>query len=1042
MPSTPAVDWRKEFGIEGREPPFFFSSSQEVDETGSAAPTPHALQRAFEELELDGVLCLEKTPTIYFREVEQIEPAEVTKLHRLFWNQGVAPILVLIEPNQVYVYSGFTLPRNAESTASQDHQLVESLNRVSDQLRAFILSVESGEYFHSHRQSFDPLQRVDRYLLRNLEAAREELGKVPAPKLSPFTLNALLCRLVFTCYLFDRRVIGRDYLKSLGIQQTDHMREILGRSPRRAKEELYTLFKQLGQDFNGDLFSDALDDEARQVKVEHIRILDHFFNAVDVKTGQQSFWPYDFSIIPIETISGIYENFLKVASEQAKKEDGAVYTPRFMAELVLDVTLDGRPSLLNTRFLDPACGSGIFLVGLFNRIAEEWRRRNPNASYSQRVEGLLKILRQNIFGVDKNETACRIAAFSLYLAFLDKLLPPDIHELQRKGNALPRLVYAPNEAKPESRGGTIRCADFFTEQEKLPMDVDYVVGNPPWGNSKKTNATATRWCAERNLPFPNGQIATGFIWKAAHHTKEDGTICFVLPHGTLFNHHQKAIKFQREWFRRHAVERVMNLADYQMFLFENSAAPALVVRYRKEPPTDSGHRIDYWAPKTDWKVIQADIISVLPHDRWRLTIRQVLDNLKGNDAPCIWKERFWATPRDWRLLDRLLLLPRLRDIVDQLTCREGKRWLIAEGFQPLGVNDNPENSKTLKLPSRRFVKAKSRQLKLFLLEEDCNELHSHEVELRDKSNTNTQIYQAPHVLITQGLKRSAFADFDTSFRHALRGIHGPSEDRELLLFLAAYLQTALARFFLFHTSSNWGVSRAKVHVQELLRLPFPLPEQSHDPKRCSRIVREVAQVVTEAANRAKEAVIGRDEIVSQAMTVTEKLVEEYFDIDDIERMLIADTDNIIIPSIRPTRKSANRPTIRPSNQSNRDAYTLLLCDMLNSWANKKYKVHGRTIGDAAVGVGLVVLEKTNRGQSPSHLDAELGDVSAVIVRLQQAAAKNCGTFELVRGLKVFDKNLLYITKPIGQRFWTKTAALNDADEIAASILTLSAKGGE
>ena len=1041
MPSTPAVDWRKEFGIEGREPPFFFSSSQEVDETGSAAPTPHALQRAFEELELDGVLCLEKTPTIYFREVEQIEPAEVTKLHRLFWNQGVAPILVLIEPNQVYVYSGFTLPRNVESTGHQDDRLVESLNRVGDGLRAFILSVESGEYFHSHRQSFDPLQRVDRHLLRNLEAAREELGEVLAPKLS-FTLDALLCRLVFTCYLFDRKIIGHDYLKSLGIQHADHMREVLGQSQRtKAKEDLYTLFKQLGQDFNGDLFSDALDDEARQIKVEHIKILDNFFNAVDVQTGQQSFWPYDFSIIPIETISGIYENFLKVASKQAKKEDGAVYTPRFLAELVLDVALDGRPSLLNTRFLDPACGSGIFLVGVFNRIAEEWRRRNPNASYSQRVEGLLKILRQNIFGVDKNETACRIAAFSLYLAFLDKLLPPDIHELQRKGNALPRLVYAPNEAKPESRGGTIRCADFFTEQEKLPMNVDYVVGNPPWGNSKKTNVTAARWCAERNLPFPNGQIATGFIWKAAHHTKEDGTICFVLPHGTLFNHREKVIEFQQEWFRRHAVEHVMNLADYQRFLFrKKSEAPALVVRYRKEPPTDSGHRIDYWVPKTDWKVIQADIISVLPHDRWRLTIRQVLDSLKDKDAPSIWKERFWATPRDWRLLDRLLLLPRLSDIVDQLRHRQGRRWLIAEGFQPLGVNDNPEKSKTLKLPSRLFVEAGSPQLRFFLLEKDCNKLPSQEVEVR-RSNKSTLMYQAPHVLITQGLK-SAFVDFDTSFRHALRGIHGPSEDRELLLFLAAYLQTALARFFLFHTSSNWGVSRAKVHVEELLRLPFPLPEQSHDPKRCGRIVREVTQVVTEAVNKAEEAVIGRDEVVNQAMTTTEKLVEEYFDIDDIERMLIADTDNIIIPSSRPTRARWSLPTTRPSNQSSRDAYVRLLCEMLNSWANKKYEVHGRTIGDTAVGVGLVVLEKTSRGQSPAHIDEELGDVPSVVVRLQQAATENCGTFELVRGLKVFDKNLLYITKPIGQRFWTKTAALNDADEIAASILTLSARGGE
>jgi hypothetical protein len=152
-----------------------------------------------------------------------------------------------------------------------------------------------------------------------------------------------------------------------------------------------------------------------------------------------------------------------------------------------------------------------------------------------------------------------------------------------------------------------------------------------------------------------------------------------------------------------------------------------------------------------------------------------------------------------------------------------------------------------------------------------------------------------------------------SFRHALRAIQGPEEYQELLLFLAAYLQTALARFCLFHTSSNWGVSRAKVHVEELLRLPFPLPEQGHDPKRCRGIVQEVAQIMTEAANRAKEAVLGRDDIVTQAVTTAEKLVEEYFDVDDIERMLIADTDTIIIPSIRPTR---TRPC-RPENQTDK-----------------------------------------------------------------------------------------------------------------------------
>src|SRR2546425_12772675 len=102
MPSATATDWRKEFGIEGKEPPAFFSGLEDIDKAGSAAPLPHALRRAFAELKLDGVLCLEKMPIIYFRQVELIEPVEVMRLHRLFWNQGVAPIFVLIAPTQVH----------------------------------------------------------------------------------------------------------------------------------------------------------------------------------------------------------------------------------------------------------------------------------------------------------------------------------------------------------------------------------------------------------------------------------------------------------------------------------------------------------------------------------------------------------------------------------------------------------------------------------------------------------------------------------------------------------------------------------------------------------------------------------------------------------------------------------------------------------------------------------------------------------------------------------------------------------------------------
>src|SRR5258707_479985 len=78
-----------------------------------------------------------------------------------------------------------------------------------------------------------------------------------------------------------------------------------------AKRYLYNLFRKLDKDFNGDLFSDNLDAEARLVSPSYIVPLDNFFRATDVLSGQSSFWPYDFGVIPVEAISAIYERFLK-----------------------------------------------------------------------------------------------------------------------------------------------------------------------------------------------------------------------------------------------------------------------------------------------------------------------------------------------------------------------------------------------------------------------------------------------------------------------------------------------------------------------------------------------------------------------------------------------------------------------------------------------------------------------------------------------------------------------------------------------------------
>ena len=1025
-------EWQSELGIVPEGSKNFFASKSDLVAGAAASLQSHILRRAFDLLRLDGILCTEHVPLVYFKLLRRVDPAEIVQLHRKFWNHGGAPILALVTPKHVHVYSGFIKPESDIGTDGQIAGLVSVIERASESLREFLPAVESGEFFRLHEKSFDPSKRVDRDLLDNLQATREKLIEdSTAGALESKVLDALLCRLVFACYLFDRGVVGQAYLRDLGHPEATHLRDVLSLQPRsRAKKALYDLFRQLGKDFNGDLFSDNLDSEASTVSLSHVSTLAEFFHGTNVRSGQRAFWPYDFAAIPIEAISAIYERFL------TDKSEGAFYTPRFLVELVLDIALGKAPSLLGKRYFDPACGSGIFLVGVFNRMAEEWRRANPDARNDRRARELRRLLSDNLFGVDKNPTACRITAFSLYLAYLDQLSPRDIQELKEKGHRLPTLVHYADRPKVTQVEGEIWCGDFFDPAIPYLTDADMVIGNPPWGSTAVKNTPAAKWCSDPDhlYPIPDNQIAAAFIGKATYHVKDNGNVCFVLPHGTLFNQSKTALAFQRTFLTKHAVNYVLNLADYQRFLFEEAEHPALVVGYQRTPPSDFRHIINYWTPKTNWLVTKAEIISIMPEDRSTLTVGEVLQDLAGPDAPQIWKQRFWATPRDWRLLDRISLYSRLRDHVRQTREDSNKRWLIAEGWQPMGENDNPDIARPLHAPSKLFVDANSPQLDLFLLPRDCIELVSKDFMVRRASNS--QIFRAPHVLVAQGFTSVAFADFDVSFRHAIRGISGPHKDRAMLVFLTAYLRSSVAKYFLFHTSSNWGVSRQRVGVEELLRLPFPMPEELPSPERAAAIIAEVDNIVSTTARSATEQLADREELVQRASISLQELIEEYFDITPDEKSLLQDTERVIIPSVRPTRKRPIVPTINPSKPEQRTAYVQRLCQTLNGWAKEgRFTVHGTAAGSPKLGIGVAVLQKSGRSQPVEAPEAELSDLLRPLERLTSASTHRLNAFELIRGAKVFHRDRLYIVKPIGRRFWTETAALNDADEIAGTILT-------
>src|SRR5262249_10487314 len=159
-------------------------------------------------------------------------------------------------------------------------------------------------------------------------------------------------------------------------------------------------------------------------------------------------------------------------------------------------------------------------------------------------------------------------------------------------------------------------------------------------------------------------------------------------------------------------------------------------------------------------------------------------------VPTPWKVRFWATPRDEKLLDRLSDLPRLAEITRQPREKARKRWVAAQGFIPEKDDVRREKSKQRPWPPERlFIEATNKDPVLFGRASACSRLEGRFPWLYRLPQA-TEIFDAPHVLVTKGL-RATYCYFSVVFRHALQGIHGPEEDRELLQFLAAYLRSPL-----------------------------------------------------------------------------------------------------------------------------------------------------------------------------------------------------------------------------------------------------------
>jgi hypothetical protein len=337
-----------------------------------------------------------------------------------------------------------------------------------------------------------------------------------------------------------------------------------------------------------------------------------------------------------------------------------------------------------------------------------------------------------------------------------------------------------------------------------------------------------------------------------------------------------------------------------------------------------------------------------------------------------------------------------------------------------------------------FLDANSDAIDLFIIRRDASAI-GHRFPWLHRPRKVKEIFEPPHVLVSQGV-RAAYCDLAVVFQDALQGIHGPKEDRALLQFLGAYFGSPLARFFLFHTTSSWGVGRAKVHLEELLTIPFPLPEDTKDPQRARHIVGQVGALMDGAMKEASQPIVDRRGVVTAAKREITPLIYEYFDVDETERVAIEDTNEIVIPSTRPTNAASTLATLKHPNAAAQAQYIDTLTSTLNHWARGgPQRVSGRSMTAVWSGVGAVELRRFE-GAEPRQPAGDDKELLATLDRLRKVYRKQLGSVELLRGLKVFHEDTLYLFKPLQMRFWTRTAALNDADSIAASILSSPPQG--
>lgn len=375
------------------------------------------------------------------------------------------------------------------------------------------------------------------------------------------------------------------------------------------------LLKKLSEHFNGGIFSFS-EAENREIDSCDLSSLANFFEA-EYKNNLFGWREYSFEYIPVELISNFYEEFLDVDSDENDSK-GVVYTPSFLVNLLIDEVLPlSRTKNLseNIKLMDPACGSGIFLVAAFRRLVQRWRINNIRKGQLANPEpnDLKRILSNNIFGVDINSNAVNLTIFSLQLALCSMLTPRQIWaDLDNFDDLLKQK--------------NIKHDDFLKTiiEDKQQKDFDLIIGNPPYYQNRQ-NISKYKGILQFEMNNPQSELSLLFAEKSMTILKPKGLLCLLLPSGPLL-YNSSSREFRKDFFSRYNVTQIIDFIYFRRILFNGATVTTLALFAEKHPPLQE-ESIQHIIPKRT-KVSKDKIFFELDYyDFYRVPKSYVLTEL-------------------------------------------------------------------------------------------------------------------------------------------------------------------------------------------------------------------------------------------------------------------------------------------------------------------------------------------------------------------------------------------------------------------------------